>query len=100
MTGPEPDLKFDGLRTISVRSRRILLTRREADVFKIITAHQIIGGVYHQTLVDRMGPGSRGGCSSQNATVTLNNLRKKLSALGYTITRGWHHRIERNGGHE
>jgi hypothetical protein len=96
MTGPEPDLQFDGLRTISARFRRILLTRREAAMFKIILAHQVIGGIYHQILVDRM----RGSYSSKNASVTLTNLRKKLSALGYTITRGWHHRIERNGGHE
>jgi hypothetical protein len=89
MTGPEPDLQFDGLRTVSARFRRIRLTRREAAMFKIILAHQVIGGVYHQILVDRMGPGPRGSCSR-----TLTNLRKKLSALGYTITRGWHHRIE------
>jgi hypothetical protein len=94
MTGPEHDLQFDGLHTVSARFRRILLTRREAAMFKIILAHQVIGGVYHQILVDRMGPGSRGSCSSKCASVTLTNLRKKLSALGYTITRGWHHRIE------
>jgi len=89
-------LQFDGLRTVSARFRRILLTRREADAIRIILAHQVVGGVYHQTLVDRMGPGSRGGCSSKCASVTLNSLRKKLSPLGYTITRGWHHRIERD----
>jgi hypothetical protein len=90
-----PDLQFDGLRTVATsRSKRVLLTSREADAIRIILAHQIIGGVYHQTLVDRMGPGSRGGCSSKCASVTLNNLRKKLEPLGCTISRGWHHRIE------
>jgi hypothetical protein len=89
-------LQFDGLRTVSTRFKRILLTQREADAIRIVLSHQVVGGVLHHVLVDRMGPGSRGGCSSKNASVQLNSLRKKLRTLGYTITRGWRHHIERD----